>query len=60
MKKLKTKSDIIDRLLTIGNIANMAVLYPQEKAEVYVLQDVFKVVSEMIQDLIEDVELEQI
>ena len=49
---------IAQRLYTIRNIANLAVMCPQEDAEVYILQDIFEHVSQMIQSLLEDVENE--
>jgi len=46
------------RLYTIRNIANLAVLCPQQDAEVYVLQDVIEHISHMAQDLIEELKEE--
>ena len=48
--------NITSRLYTIRNIANLAVMCPQEEAEVYILQDVFEHISDMAQSLIEEME----
>jgi len=49
---------ITSRLYTIRNIANLAVVCPQEEAEVYVLQDVLEHIAGMVQSLIEELERE--
>jgi hypothetical protein len=49
---------IATRLYTVRNIANLAVLCPQQDAEVYVLQSVIEHISEMVHSLIEDLEQE--
>lgn len=47
---------ITSRLYTIRNIANIAVLCPQEEVEIYVLQDVIEHIAGMVQSLIEELE----
>ena len=47
---------ILGKLYTIRNIANIAFQYPDSYAEVYVLQDILNHISEMTQDLIENVD----
>ena len=47
---------IVLKLYTIRNIANIAFQYPDSYAEVYVLQDILNHISEMTQDLIENVD----
>ena len=46
-------SDIVSRLYTIRNIANLAFQCPDSHIEVYILQDIVNHISEMTQDLIE-------
>ena len=43
------------RLFTIRNIANLAAYLPENKAEAYILQDVVDHISNMVQDLIEEI-----
>jgi hypothetical protein len=43
------------RLYRIRNIANLAAMCPENKAEAYLVQDAVAHVSEMVQDLIEDI-----
>jgi hypothetical protein len=50
------RGEITARLYQIRNIANLMVLCPEGKAELYVLQDVADHVSDMIQALIEDLD----
>jgi len=46
----------LKQLYKIRNVANLAVMCPENKAEAYVLQDVFELVSELVQNLIEEFE----
>ena len=48
------QAEIARRLYRIRNIANLIYLCPEEKAESYLLQDSVAQVSEMVQDLIEE------
>jgi len=43
------------KLYTIRNIANLAFQCPDKYAEAYILQDIINHISEMTQDLIEDI-----
>ena len=45
---------IASQLYTIRNIANLAVLCPQEEAEIYILQNVINHISELVQSVIEE------
>ena len=47
---------ILKRLYKIRNVANLAVLCPEEDAAAYVLQDVFELVAEQVQTAIEEME----
>ena len=56
--KIKTeldKADITLRLYTIRNIANLAAVCPENKAEAYVLQDVVDHIACMVNTLIEEI-----
>ena len=48
----------LKQLYKIRNVANLAVMCPENKAEAYILQDLFELVSDLAQNMIE--ELEQI
>jgi hypothetical protein len=57
--QLKSSIDtakISQRLFTIRNIANLAVLCPDTNAEAYVLQDILDHISELVQNIIEEID----
>jgi hypothetical protein len=49
------KSGVTHRLFLIRNIAALAAHFPEEKAEVYLLQNVVNHIADMVADLIEDI-----
>jgi len=51
------KSEIVSKLYTIRNIANLAFQCPDSCIEVYILQDIVKHISEMSQSLIEEINI---
>ena len=50
---------IASQLYTIRDIANIAVLCPQEEAEIHILQNVIDHISAMAQSLIEEIEADE-
>ena len=55
-----TLAQIASRLYTIRNIANLAVLCPQEEAEIYILQNVIEHISALTQNLVEKIEADDL
>ncbi len=51
------KKRIINQLYKIRNVANLAVLVPNEKVDVYEIQDVISIISDIAQNIIEEVEV---
>lgn len=47
---------ILKRLYKIRNVANLAAFWPQTDAEVYILQDILELISELTQTAIEEME----
>ena len=54
--KSDTKWEMTKKLYKIRNIANLAVLCPQQDAEIWILQDMLEHISDMIQAIIEELE----
>jgi hypothetical protein len=54
INKSITQTEIVTRLYTIRNIANVAFQCPDKYVEVYILRDIINHISEMAQSLIDD------